>query len=146
MDTPDHGTWSHIVHALLRRYFTYDVLRQAQDSVTITEQSECEDKTKFPERVSKAARLCRHVFSKEGLVNHYVQGLRPDVHKLVAQQVRRMMLDESVSLSDVRQAAAAIGISQRALFKEGEKVTKSGGKPSIDGKEKGARLGPNRFY
>lgn len=51
----------------------------------------------------------------------------------MVQQVLRIPRDEIVCLSAVLQVAAAIGISQRALLREGEKTAKSG-KASIDGK------------
>lgn len=85
----DHVTWPHVVNALLRLFHTDDILRQAQDTVTRTEQSECEDGSQLVKILSKATRLCHHVFSKEELVNHFVQGLLRAVI-LVAQKVRGM--------------------------------------------------------
>lgn len=91
-----------MVDALLRRLLTDEVLKRAQDAVSGAEQSDREIESKFVERVSKAARLCCHVSSKGELVNYYVQGLRPAIREILAQQVRWMPKGEISSFSAVR--------------------------------------------
>lgn len=81
------------------------------------------------------------MFIKEELINHYVQGLRPAVREFLTQKLPRVPLEESAKLSAVRQVAAAIGSSQRALLNEGEKEKKDAGRTSVDGKEKATRVG-----
>lgn len=115
-NSSDHGTWPHVVNALIRRFLTDDVLRSAYDAVARAEQMDEEDEAQFADRVSKASRLCRHVFGRHELVNYYVQGLNTAVREVVAQQVRQMGTEDQASLSAVRQVASAVGRSQRALM------------------------------
>lgn len=105
-----------------------------------TEQSKSEDDTQFAEQVSKAARICRHVLSKETLVNYYVQGPWTAVREVVASQVRWMTLHEKEQFSAVRNLAATIGNSRSAFMKENEK-TEMTGTELEEGKEKPKRPG-----
>lgn len=90
MKSSDHGSCTHVVHALLRRFPSDVVLRKAHDAVSRAGQRNGEDEAEFAERISKAARLCRHVFRKEELINYYVQGFRTAVREMVSQHVRQM--------------------------------------------------------
>lgn len=110
--------WPHIIDALLKRFLTDDVLQEAYNSVTRAGQREGEDEAKFAVRLSSSSRLCRHVFRKADVVNYYLCGLKPSVRELVAQHVRMMSPADRVNLAAVKQAAVAIGKSQRALREE----------------------------
>lgn len=87
----------------MRTFRTEEVLREAHNKVARVEKSDREDEVIFAERISKAVRLCRHVFSKDGLINYYSQGFRRAVREIVSHQVRQMpQMNREVSLRLVR--------------------------------------------
>lgn len=114
----DHGSSPHVIHALFRRFLSDIVLREAHDAVSRAEQRDDEDEDELSERICKASRLFRQVFSKDELVNFYVQQLRISVREIVGQHDRQMTHEKRQSLSAVRQMVCAIGRFQRALIGE----------------------------
>lgn len=115
----DQGTafsmsWPYVVHMLIKRFLTDDVLQESYDGVTRAVQREGEDEINFAQRIMDAARLCRHVFSPAELVNHYVRGLTEATRERVQEQVRRMSFADRSKLVTVCQLAAAKGRAQRA--------------------------------
>lgn len=78
-DNPHHITWPDVINALLMRFLGDDVSREAQDAVEIASQTDQEYASKFAERLSTMARMCRNLFSKYELVIFYIQGLRTAV-------------------------------------------------------------------
>lgn len=65
-----------------KKVFTDDELHEVHDKVAPAEQYDREDELMFTERISKAARLCRHVFRNDALINYYTQGARMEVGKI----------------------------------------------------------------
>lgn len=68
------------------------MLSKAHDSITRLEQTEREDEGQFSERISKAAWICRHVFTRDDLVNYHVHELKTAVHKMVAHKFRQCLM------------------------------------------------------
>lgn len=75
------------MNALLTRFLANEVLLSSHYSVARSEQTGREYEDKFGERLSKAARLCHHVSTKDELVNCYVQGLGMSVREVVTYQL-----------------------------------------------------------
>lgn len=71
--------------------------------------------------MSTNSRLYLHVFHKADAVNYYNFVLKHLVRELVAQHVRIMSESDKVNFTAVKQAAIAIGKSQRALNKSEKK-------------------------
>jgi len=118
--------------SLAQLFLTDDVLQEAYNSVTRGNQKDGEDEAAFATRLSKSSRLCRHVFRKADVVNYFVCGLKPSVREMVAQHVRMMPVADRTNLAAVKQAAVAVGKSQRAMGVS--KVDKPGVKSSSSGK------------
>lgn len=111
------ATWPYVIHALIRRFLSGDVLQRAYDAVVRAVQGSNEDEIKFAQRISDAARECSHVFQPMELVNSYVRGLHEATRERVQEQVRRLPQKEPTSLVSVRQLASAEGRAQRASLR-----------------------------
>lgn len=131
----DHGSCPHVIHALLPRLLSDDVLREPPDAVSRSEQREEKDLGGFAEPISKAARQFRHIFSKDELVNFYLQGFRTSIREMVGHQVCDMTQEDRQSLSAVRQLACAVGRSRRALISKGRQMLR----PPTDANERPKR-------
>lgn len=114
-DAPLRASWPFVVHALLARFLSDDVLQDAHERVTLARQDEGEDEIVFAERISRASRDCCHVFSRHELVNFFVRGLRTEIRDDVQDRVRHLPVAQRGDLSVVRQTAAAVGRSLRHL-------------------------------
>lgn len=88
MEDVGQDTYTQVVHALICRLITEEVLKEAHEVVTIANQGENEDEAAFGVRVMKEPRHCRHVFTSMVLVNMYVRGLITEIHGTAIQQVR----------------------------------------------------------
>ena len=110
-------TWPYVVHHLLIRFLTDDVLQEAHDAVARATQRDDEDEVAFAQRIEHAARDCHHVFAPVDLVSHYVRGLKEAVRERVQELVRGLPLSERSVLAKVRSVAASEGRAQRAMFK-----------------------------
>ena len=61
-------SWLFVVHALLDKFITDDILRDERKVVTDVRQKENESVKEYARRLEEAADLCRHVFSQTELV------------------------------------------------------------------------------
>lgn len=86
-----HVSWPHIINVLLKTFPSDEVLRKSHYEVARSTYSDREDEAMFAERLLWAARLCRNVFTKDEIVNFYVQGLRTAVRESVSQQFRQLL-------------------------------------------------------
>ena len=66
-------SWPLIVHSLLSRFITDDLLRKEHYSVTTARIKHSEDEMVFAERIPDMGRRCREVFSSVKLVNSFKQ-------------------------------------------------------------------------
>ena len=62
------GTWPYLIHELIKRYLTDDVLQSAYEQVTDARQKANEEENTFADRIAKAARDCSDVFRDRELV------------------------------------------------------------------------------
>ena len=77
-------TWPFVVHALLDKFITDDLLRDERKVVTDARQKENEKVKEYARRLEEAADRCRHVFSQTELVHCFVvPGLHPSTRSLV---------------------------------------------------------------
>ena len=76
-------TWPFVVHALLDKFITDDLLRDERKVVTDARQKENENVREYARRLEEAADRCRHVFSQTELVHYFVLGLHPSPRALV---------------------------------------------------------------
>lgn len=83
-------------------------LRWLHDSGARVVQKDKEDRATLANRVSKASRLCRNIFTKGKVVNSYIQGLKRSVRESIRAAVRPMTEADRRILAVVRKA----GISQ----------------------------------
>lgn len=97
--------WPDVYNALMWRLLSDEVLRKSYDSVTRAVKKEEEDEAPLDDRISRAARLCRHVFSKAEVVNNYIQMLKPSVRKAIEKSVSFKSDSDKNNLEDICQAA-----------------------------------------
>lgn len=112
------GSWPDVCKAILRMFLINEVLRNPYDSVTRAVHKEDEDEDSFDDRISMAARLCRHVFSKAEVVKNFIQGLKLSVREAFAQAVRLMSDNINNRLAVVSKAAVYQGKAQRLLLEK----------------------------
>lgn len=62
-------TWPYVMHALIRRFLTDDVLQTAHEEVIRATQRDSEDEMDFVQRIMDAFRVCRNSFLPAELVN-----------------------------------------------------------------------------
>ena len=105
-------TWPVLVHELLKRYCTEDVLAKAYEKVTRARQKDNEDEGQFHDRISAAALECGSVFDEHTLVSYYVSGLSPTIRYAIAEDILRYGRD--IDLSIARRMALAAGETYRA--------------------------------
>lgn len=72
-------SWPHVVHALLHRFLTENVLQTAYDVVTQGTQEPNEDELSFARRIQEASRVCRHGFTPSEMANFYIRGFHESV-------------------------------------------------------------------
>lgn len=65
-------TWPYVLHTLVRRFVTDDVVQSEYDDVTRAEQRYGEDQLLYPQRIADASLVCWHVFKPTKLDNAYV--------------------------------------------------------------------------
>ena len=65
----DDVSWQGLVNQFLRRYLTFDVLREAYDAVTTARQQPHETESTFADRSETAAFRCTAVFSEQSLAH-----------------------------------------------------------------------------
>lgn len=124
MECSDLETCPDVTNALRRRLPMDELFPEPHDKVARVNASDGEDKERFDKRISKAARLYHHVFSKDDLINYYTQGLLTAVRETVSHQVRQMTLGEQRRVPEVRQVSVSVRRSQGALLKGQEIVDK----------------------
>lgn len=69
-DSPDAthpSSWRTVTNDLIRRFRTEDFLLTSHDHVRGAEKADREDEQNCGEGLSKAARICRHVFTMENV-------------------------------------------------------------------------------
>ena len=76
-------TWPFVVHALLDKFVTRDLLCDERKVVTDAGQKENENVKEYARRLEEAADWCCHVFSQTELVHRFVLGLHPSTRALV---------------------------------------------------------------
>lgn len=76
-------TWPYVVDALIKCVLTDNVF----DGVIRAKQGEDEDEAVLSQRLTESVSKARDVFSSEKLVNHYLYGLKDEVHKRVNPQL-----------------------------------------------------------
>ena len=106
---PTPFTSPHVIHAMIQRYLTEDVLQEAYDSVTRARQGADEDDDAFAVRMEASARDCSGVFFQHDLVSYYVQGLHETIHHTVREKVSSLEQSEQGNLLRVRRIALAEG-------------------------------------
>ena len=77
------STWPFVVHALLDKFITDDLLRDERKVVTDARQKDNENVREYARRLEEAADRCRHVFSQTELVHCFVLGLHASTRALV---------------------------------------------------------------
>lgn len=78
-------------------------MRDGKDNVERADQSEREEESMIAERILKAARLYRHMFTNEEIINYYTQGLGKVVREIVSYHVRQIPLEKQRSILMIRQ-------------------------------------------
>ena len=103
------GTWSYLIHELIKGYLTDDVLQTAYEQVTDARQKANEDENAFADRVAKAARDCCNVFRGREMVNYFIRGLLPATRDVVTERVRHLTPNEQGDYSNVPQSPRSPG-------------------------------------
>ena len=70
-------TWPLVVHALIKRFLTDDVLQEAYEKVTTVTEKSTEDENASAYRLGDLLRNCAGVFTDREIVQHYAIGLSP---------------------------------------------------------------------
>lgn len=65
-------SWPHVVHLLLQRFLTDDVLQTSYDAVTRATKETNEYELAFAQRIQGSERVCRNVSSPVKVVNCYI--------------------------------------------------------------------------
>ena len=104
--------WPVLVHRLLKRYCSEDVLAKAYEKVTRARQRDNEGEGEFADRIQESAIECGDVFDERTLVSYYVSGLLPTTRYHISEAV--LHAGEEVDLSVVRRMAIAAGETHRA--------------------------------
>ena len=125
--SPLAGTWPFVVNALIRRFLTRDVLREAHDKVVTARQMEGEDELAFCNRVEKDSRVCRFVFDPADVSNAFVSGLNDAVRFRVQEAIKRWSEEDATNLAAVRELAIAEGRAQRAEARPSARTTRPDG-------------------
>ena len=125
--SPLSGTWPFVVNALLERFLTRDVLREAHDRVVNARQMDGEDEVAFAQRVDNAARACRYVFDPAEVTNYFVSGLRDSTRYRVQEAIKRWSEKDATNLVAVRELAVGEGRAQRAEARPPANAARSGG-------------------
>ena len=108
-------TWPYVVHALIKRFLTDDVLQEAYENVTTVTQKSNEDENAFADRLGDLVRNCAGVFTDREIVQYYARGLSPLIRERVLYALRNMRDYERDDLTAVRRLASAEGSSVRSL-------------------------------
>ena len=115
--------WPVLVHRLLKRYCTEDVLTKAYDKVVRAKQRDNESEGDFADRIQDAAIECGDVFDEKALVSHFVSGLLPTVRYSIAESVLQHGAD--IDLSIARRMAVAAGETHRAQMTASKPISRS---------------------
>lgn len=110
-------TWPHVVHALLQRFITDEVLQTAYDALTRATQETNEDEVSFAQCSQEVARVCRHVFTPVEMVNCYIRGLHKLVRECVREEISNLPMNARVNSTLFREHSKAIGNSKRSLVR-----------------------------
>ena len=119
-------TWPNIVHQLLKRYCTEDVLSKAYEKVTRARQKETETEGEFADRIADAAIECGDVFDERTLVSYFVSGFSSTIRYSVSDSVLQAGINVDMSLA--RRMALAAGETFRARV-NASKPTRSRSSP-----------------
>ena len=111
---PTPFTWPHVIHAVIQRYLSDDVLQEAYDRVTRARQGADEDEVAFAVRLEASVRDCSGVFGQHDLVSYYVQGLPEAIRHTVREKVSSLEHSEQGNLLRVRRIALGEGKTHRA--------------------------------
>ena len=122
-------TWPYLIHELIKRYLTDDVLKSANEQVTDARQKANEDENTFADRIAKAARDCCNVFRDRKLVNYFIRGLLPATRDAVTERVRTLNPIERGDLTVARRIATAEGNTYRARVMASTPATPSKTRP-----------------
>jgi len=109
-----HGSWPHVVNALIRHYIHDDLLQKASDAVVTAQQLDGESESTFSYRLQALARSCPDVFSDTELVANFVRGLRTSIRTRVQNMVRTLPISERANIHVVTSMAENEVRSQRA--------------------------------
>ena len=107
------GTWPYLIHELIKRYLTDDVLQTAYEQVTDARQKSNEDENEFADRIAKAAREYCNVFRDRELVNYFIRGMLPATRGAVTERVRYLTPNEQGDLTVTRRISVAEVLTQR---------------------------------
>ena len=104
-----------MVHALIKRFLTEDVLQEAYENVSSVTQKSNEDENAFADRLGDPVRNCAGVFTYREIVQYYARGLSPLIREQVLYALRNMRDYERDDITAVTRLAAAEGSYVRLL-------------------------------
>ena len=113
-----------MVHGVIIRFLTDDVLHEAIDAVTTITQKNNEEEIEFADRLSDLVRDCADVFTDREVVQYYATGLSPLILERVLYGLRNMADADRSDLTAVRRLATTEENSVRSLRLSTSSTTK----------------------
>ena len=119
---PYARTLPHLVHQLIQRLLTDDILKTAIEGVTTVQMLPQELEGQFCDRVVSAAYLCGGVFSDYDIATHIRRGLPKDVTSQINALLRQRDPSDRANLAVVRDLAVQAGETARGLIERAQQM------------------------
>ena len=115
---PYARTYPHLVHALIERMITDEVIDEAVRSVTDIKQTPDETEDQFINRLLDGVEKCGNVFSDARVVQEILNGLQDSVAQVVKGQLNQRPIRDGENIHLVRKLATQEGKAHRARMAE----------------------------
>ena len=125
VNNPYSHTYPHMVHALIERYLTDDVLQEAEDKVMLAHQEDSETEKEFCDRLLNAVQECANVFTDMTVVRQFIRGLPGVTRLVVSERLRNLPMHQQDNINIVRGIAMSEGTTHRARVKEADERQKA---------------------
>ena len=119
---PYAKTFPHLVHTLIERLLSDDILDAASKRVTEISLEKGETEDNSSDRIIEGIYQCANVFSDHHVVEEYLRGLTPAISRVVREKLKQLPLRDSDNLAVVRQLVVFEGHAHRARMEALQKV------------------------
>ena len=142
------ATWPYVVHALLERFVTDELLRNEHRVISDAKQNTDETVNDYALRLEDAADRCRHVFPPSELVNNFVLGLDPATRSLLQTHLSHMPSTKAQDFQAIKRLAERCGLTAKAMTNHAQRSVSSrpNTPPPTGSAPRNRRAAPSTFH